>query len=390
VDHPGPPLGGPAHAYSVGFDATPLGVPIQDVGGHTLRGIGRYIAGLLDALVSEQPEWSNQHLRTIVTGDYSPPRAGNAIVTRRATWRRQDTGWWTSWLADRWAISRTRLSLWHALDPNLPLSPLPSRRTLVTAYDLIALHEPAVMARIRAHRRPIYGLYLRSLSRARLVIAISDVTARDLRETLGVAARRIHVVHPALRVPDPPHRPIATDEPPNLLFVGVPDPTKQPELAVAALAELRRRGHRVRLRFVGHHRPSDQADLSALAASHAVGDEVDFLGRVGDAQLTDLYRQSVLLAVSRIEGFGLPPAEALLAGGRVICGTAPVYREVLGDAPEYTRSPDGNGLADAYEAVAARPQPGPPQELVDRLSPRATAAALVGAYQAALEDPADG
>ena len=76
-----------------------------------------------------------------------------------------------------------------------------------------------------------------------------------------------------------------------------------------------------------------------------------------------------------------------MAGGRVICGAAPVYREILGDAPEFAASGDAKGLADAYEAVVSRRHGGPPQALIDRLSPRTTASGLVAAYEAALDRP---
>jgi glycosyltransferase involved in cell wall biosynthesis len=369
----------------VAFDATALADPPGYVSGHMLRGIGRYIANLLSALQVERADWSDAHLRPVVTTSNPPIDGGRPIYTRRPRLRRQDIGWWTAWIADRVAIAGQGVALWHGLDPNMPLSPLPARRTVMTAYDLIALHEPSAMAQIRPHRRLVYRLYLRRLRSARLVIAISEVTARDLRATLGIAPERIRVIYPAVPLPPPAVRAAdAHGQGRDLLFVGVPDPTKQPELALATLAACRARGHQVRLRFAGYHRPGDRARLTALAAGLGVSDSVEFLGRVDDSRLTELYRSSVLLALSHIEGFGLPPVEALLAGGRVVAGEAPVYRETLGDAADYSRSPSGDGLADAYEAALSRPEETPPPALVERHSPRATAAALVSAYQEAM------
>lgn len=371
--------------YSVAFDATPLAARPDDVSGHALRGIGAYIDGLLGAVVSEEAAWADEHLRPVITGGMDAPPAGRPLVTRRLGWRRQDLGWLAAWAADRMVARGADISLWHALDPNAPLSPLPARKTVVTAYDLNALHEPEAMAQIRRHRRPLYSMYVRSLRTSRLVLAISQWTADDIEATLGVPRDRIRVVYPALAVP--PGR-VAEPRQGNLrdlLFVGVPDPSKQAELAIAALAECRRRGHDITLRFAGYHRPTDMVRLQAEAARHRVSDNVEILGRVDRARLTELYRRSVLLAVSRTEGFGLPPAEALLAGGRVVAGAAEVYREVLGNAADFAVSPDGKGLADAYEAAVSRVLGGPPPELVERFSPRASAAALMAAYKDALE-----
>lgn len=367
--------------YTVAFDATPLSAPPESVSSHTMRGIGRYIGGLLDALIAEQPSWANDHLRPVITAADRVPAAGRPILTRRVSWRRQDLGWWTAWALDCLALGRGRTSLWHGLDPNSPVSPLPASRTVMTAYDLIALHEPAAMAQIRPHRRVLYRLYLRRLRSARLVTAISEVTAWDVHRTLGVPKDRIRVVYPAV-TPDPSRAfgDRAEQGAPDLLFVGVPEPTKQPELAIGTLAECRRRGLSIRLRFAGYQRPADRARLQAAAMAAGVGEAVEFLGRIDDERLTELYRSSVLLAVSRLEGFGLPPVESLFAGGRVVAGSAPVYREVLGDDADYAATVDGPGFADAYEVAAARRAADPPPDLVERYSPRATAAALIDAY----------
>ena len=367
--------------YTVAFDATPLSAPPESVSSHTMRGIGRYIGGLLDALTAEQPSWANDRLRPVITAADGIPAAGQPIVTRRVAWRRQDLGWWTAWALDVLALGRERTTLWHGLDPNSPLSPLPAGRTVMTAYDLIALHEPAAMAQIRRHRRAVYSLYLRRLRSARLVTAISEATAWDVQRTLGVPKDRIRIVYPAIKPgPRGPSTDSAERDAPDLLFVGVPEPTKQPELAIGTLAECRRRGLSIRLRFAGYQRPADRARLEALAVAAGVGEAVQFLGRIDDGRLTALYRQSVLLAVSRLEGFGLPPVESLFAGGRVVAGSAPVYREVLGDAADYAGTIDATGFADAYEFAAARPAADPPPALVERYSARATAAALIGAY----------
>lgn len=348
-----------------------------------MRGIGSYIDGLLRALMTEQAAWSDLHLRPVIAAGGPDITAGTPLITSRAGWRQQDIGWLLAWIADRRAAGKAGLSLWHALDLQTPLSPLPDRRTVRTVYDLIPLHEPAAVTQIRRHRRLVYRQYLRGLRSCRLVLAISEVSAHDVRETLGVPREGIRVVYPAL-APSRSFAPSNGGEQRDLLFVGVPDPTKQAELAIEALAECRRRGHDIRLRYVGHHRPSDTRRLTAAAVSAGVAGHVDFLGRVDHAEVERLYRESVLLGVSRIEGFGLPPAEAIMAGGRVVAGTAPVYREVLGISADFAASADGKGLADAYDAAISRAVTEPPRDMVERFSPRATAASLVAAYEAAL------
>lgn len=350
---------------------------------HRLRGIGRYVESTLRSLIVEQPEWAAHNLRPVVAGGAPGWLHGPVVMTRRAGRRAQDTGWLFAAAADRIAAHRHTLSLWHSTDPTLPLPPLGADRSAVTVYDLIPLHEPAVMARIRPHRRPIYRLYLRLVRRARLVIAISHFVADDVQRTLGVPADRIHVVYPAVTTPAVrPSAVTAAASLPDLLFVGVPAPHKGADAAIAALAEIRRRGPAVRLRFVGHHPPRDRARLIAEASAKDVAQAVEFVGRVTDDQLSELYSRSVLLALSRTEGLGLPPIEALMNHGRAVVGNAPVFREALGDAVDYALPEDASVVADAYEMAASRPAlAAPPPGIVERFSPRASAAASIAAYE---------
>jgi glycosyltransferase involved in cell wall biosynthesis len=95
------------------------------------------------------------------------------------------------------------------------------------------------------------------------------------------------------------------------------------------------RTHRIaqhtRLVIVGIPGPETNAVLRFLAAA-GIADRVLLLNGLSDEELQWCYRNcALLLAPSLIEGFGLPVAEALLAGCRVICSDIPAFREVGGD-----------------------------------------------------------
>jgi glycosyltransferase involved in cell wall biosynthesis len=86
-----------------------------------------------------------------------------------------------------------------------------------------------------------------------------------------------------------------------------------------------------RLVIVGIPGPETDSILRVLAAT-AMAEHVILLNGLSDEQLQWCYRNcALLLAPSLIEGFGLPVAEALLAGCRVICSDIPAFREVGGD-----------------------------------------------------------
>lgn len=62
-----------------------------------------------------------------------------------------------------------------------------------------------------------------------------------------------------------------------------------------------------------------------------------------DATLATLVKNSAgLLFPSHVEGFGLPPLEALTLGARVLCNDLPVLREFLHDKPLYAATSDPN------------------------------------------------
>jgi len=68
-----------------------------------------------------------------------------------------------------------------------------------------------------------------------------------------------------------------------------------------------------------------------------------------------------LVAPSTIEGFGLPIAEALLAGSRVVCSDIPAFRELGGACCRYVQLGDGavDAFADAIVATLQQPRRSP-------------------------------
>lgn len=83
----------------------------------------------------------------------------------------------------------------------------------------------------------------------------------------------------------------------------------------------------------------------------------------GVAALLD--RATALLAPSRAEGFGLPPAEAAARGIPVLATDLAVTRAVLGEYPQYLGADDNQGWSDAILASATFPRKNPPLALAD-------------------------
>lgn len=125
-----------------------------------------------------------------------------------------------------------------------------------------------------------------------------------------------------------------------------------------------------RLVIVGIHGPETIAILRYLAQAK-IADHVVLLNGLSEEQLQWCYCNSeLLLAPSLIEGFGLPVAEALLAGCRVICSDIPAFRELGGDDCLYIplNATAERAFADAV-CVAMRERPRRPVALPQLAAP---------------------
>jgi len=73
----------------------------------------------------------------------------------------------------------------------------------------------------------------------------------------------------------------------------------------------------------------ETSNIYQLVADSGLGRSVHFLEGLSEPELQWSYRQcAALVAPSITEGFGLPVAEGLLAGCRIICSDIPAHREI--------------------------------------------------------------
>jgi glycosyltransferase involved in cell wall biosynthesis len=116
-----------------------------------------------------------------------------------------------------------------------------------------------------------------------------------------------------------------------------------------------------RLIIIGVPGPQTKA-MQQFLASTKLQDRVSLLNGLSDEEVQWCYRNcNLLIAPSVVEGFGLPVAEALLAGCHVVCSDIPAFREVGGDRCEYIRL-DKNAeqaFAEAIRTVFYLPRPEP-------------------------------
>ena len=317
--------------------------------------------------------------------------------TARA-WRRPDaeeaatiTGWSADVTRAAWGPSDTVLVLdsCTVLVPELkPREPLTVLRAASTAssnsfrwivYDLIPL-----LAAEYVPDDVVAGSadYLATIKRADRLVAISASSAAEFSGLVaGLASQGIpgpSVTHELLPlVPPPPPDPEGDLEAqavrtapdlPLVLCVSSISPHKNQEVLLAAAARLARQGAAFELVFVAPNAWHAEGFRARLAALEASGVAVALVSDISDAGLWSLYRAAhCVVMISRVEGYGLPLAEALTVGTPVLSSDFGSMAEIVapggglmtdptdvdGVARDLARVLDDAGVHAALSAAAA-------------------------------------
>jgi glycosyltransferase involved in cell wall biosynthesis len=239
---------------------------------------------------------------------------------------------------------------------------VPGLPTAVTLYDLIPLAHPEVLPD-DPRSLEWYSRKLISLRRADLLLAISDHSAREAFQFLGLGGDHVRTIYSAA---DPKFRPAepgkaGSDDArtltkrlgiarPFVLFVGTVDAHKNLSGMLQAYARLPRglrKSHQLVLVCVVN--PPDRVRVPIMAREAGLS-ENDYVltGQVPDADLVELYRQCRLFVCPSLrEGFGLRALEAMACGTPAITSDTTSFPEVIGRA-------DAMFDPQSADAIAAR------------------------------------
>jgi glycosyltransferase involved in cell wall biosynthesis len=203
----------------------------------------------------------------------------------------------------------------------------------------------------------------RCLNLVDAIACVSQCTLLRLKEMdPNLLPRRARVIYnsveqPTMHFSETARPPWASQ--PFLLCVAQHRRNKNLPLALQVFERLLRTGQLpsyTRLLIVGIQGP-ETSTIEQLVTTAGLTQSVSFLNGISDELLYWCYRNCLLLlAPSAIEGFGLPIAEALLAGCRIVCSDIPAFRELGGSHCDYV--PLGphqiEAFADAVRAAAGR------------------------------------
>ena len=184
--------------------------------------------------------------------------------------------------------------------------------------------------------------------------AVSRSTADDLVRR-GVAPDAITVIHQGIDAERfTPDRASRAAEP-VVAYVGRLKKYKRIDLVLRAFAELPDHRARLEIAGAGDGRPA----LERLARSLDLGDRVQFLGFVSEAEKVALLRRSwTVVLASPKEGWGITNLEAAACGTPVVASNSPGIRESVRDGETGLLVPHGDvtALRDAIMRLLASPR----------------------------------
>jgi glycosyltransferase involved in cell wall biosynthesis len=260
------------------------------------------------------------------------------------------------------AASRLDLLYFPASYSYFPVWGVP--RVVVTIYDTLPLDRPDLVFPSWPGRMAWRLKEAMAVRQADRVVTTSEASAQAINAWYGIDRTRLAVVPAAPAAVFRP-RPRGLDAfsvrarycpglSPFLLYVGGLSPHKNLVRLIEAFARAAVPG--LRLLLVGSHNDVFHTHIGALRDAIErceVGDRVALPGYVPDEDLAHLYTQALaLVQPSLVEGFGLPPVEAMACGAPVIYSRAGSLPEVVGDAGLAFDPTDVDGLAAAIRRLA--------------------------------------
>lgn len=339
----------------VGIDARFYG---PRVGG---GGIGRYVAELVTRLQCEDTE--NEYVLFLKKENFHECVITNPRFRKHLV----DIHWYT--LAEQrflpQEIRRAGVDFMHFPHWNVPLfTRVPF---LVTIHDLILLDDP-LSARSSSRSPIIHGFKYaafrtvleNAIHRSKHIVTVSQYSKDRILTHFGITPEKVTVIHNGITTPLPSRDVSLTAlgvYEPFVLYVGNAYPHKNLSLILPAFAHVRTMHPDVQLVIAGRR---DVFSLALEREAKQLGiprHAIRFLDLPTDEEISALYEHaSLFLFPSRIEGFGMPPLEAMSHGTPAAVARTSSMPELLGDHALWFNPDDAETLAGYIQQAIEHPE----------------------------------
>ncbi len=254
-------------------------------------------------------------------------------------------------------LAQSGADLFHSPYVLLPL--LARVKMIMTVHDLIFEHYPEYRTQglLQKFYRPVMQL---GIKRAERVLTVSEASGHDIQEYYHVDSAHIHVIYNGVdkifqfeqdvqrlaavraRYGLPEH---------FILTVGAGRPHKNVETLVEAFARLDPAVAPALV--IGGEHDARFPDLVGMhIATYGLSERVIRLGMIQEADLSAVYSLAdVFVFPSLIEGFGIPPLEAMMCGTPVVASSTPAVFEAVGSAALTFAPQDVGQLATVLHTV---------------------------------------
>jgi glycosyltransferase involved in cell wall biosynthesis len=319
-------------------------------------GVGRYLEGLLGGV----PPGSGPRFELFLQGrPFAHPLFERADVVARFAGESGRPWLWEQLSLPR-LLAESRLDVLFSPSYSLPWHPtLPS---VVTLHDLSFELLPHEFGSLERLRRCL--LARQAARRASRVLVDRQAAKAELATLYGLAPARIGVVPLAVDARFGPEEPTRHErsnlaalgvQPPYWLFFGSLLERRRVDLVLAAFADLRAAYPERQLVIAGANRLREPELLERWVRELGLEGAVLRLGYVAEERVPALYRQAELaFYLSRYEGFGLPPLEALACGVPVVTSAGLGLDDLWPDYPFRAAALErGAVVAAAERALAA-------------------------------------
>jgi glycosyltransferase involved in cell wall biosynthesis len=208
------------------------------------------------------------------------------------------------------------------------------------------IYYPEVYNRLSIYNYLMKFIIKRSLKKADGIICISESLKKRLKEYFKINEEKISVIYhgtefksykSSILCKNPELQAIISDNRKIILSVSTIAPHKNYEVLLEAYSMLDKEYTKnYKVVIVGKRLEPYFSKLVKICKNLNISQDIIFTDFISFEALEYLYRNSVLFVFpSLLEGFGLPPLEAMYFGIPVLSSNSPAMPEILGDAAIY-------------------------------------------------------